>query len=626
VDVENPGDETVTFNVRVDDGPPVWAPKVEHVHTGTSTIAAHSKGTYFVDLLQTDNPLDKGMRCSPPSPARTGMTEMIGTGSVNTGHIIGYLLFVERPANPITLIVDNVRLLPSVPVNDRFAHLTDEYGQFAKLDWPGKIHSAGEMNASWSRERRELQASPALQERDEFGGWTGGPTLTATGSFRTELRDGRWWFVDPAGHLFLAQGVNGPVLANPTVVTGREDMFNWLPASTDPLSRHYSSVSGVFAGPVRVGKCFDYYTANLERKFGGDYVPAWREETVARLRGWGINSMSGWNLDLLPNNSVPYMKNMGVGSKHATIPMGGWGPMDDPWDPQFAADAATRFAQNAAPLDKDPLCIGIMVGNEMSWGRDDFSGNAKNHYRLALSTLSLSERSHAKRVFVEMLRAKYGDIAKLNAAWGSAVTDWDSLLTARYPQPATPSDQFQRDASAFLTAHATQWFRIVRDELKKAAPRKLFLGCRFAEFTPEAVAAAAEYSDVLSFNIYHVTKLPSPRWSFLRTLGKPIIVSEWHFGAPDRGLFGGGLGLVRDQTERAKAYASFANDLLDNPAVIGEQWFQYNDQPLTGRSFDGENYGIGLVTVTDQPYPELIRAVRDTNGAAYKRHAACTRL
>lgn len=54
-----------------------------------------------------------------------------------------------------------------------------------------------------------------------------------------------------------------------------------------------------------------------------------------------------------------------------------------------------------------------------------------------------------------------------------------------------------------------------------------------------------------------------------------------------------------------KAAASF-------PAFIGSSWFQWVDQPSTGRN-DGENYNIGLVDVTDRPYGELIEAMQTTH-------------
>lgn len=47
-------------------------------------------------------------------------------------------------------------------------------------------------------------AQPAL---NQYGGWADGPQLEATGFFRTQRVDGRWWMVDPEGRLFLSVGI-----------------------------------------------------------------------------------------------------------------------------------------------------------------------------------------------------------------------------------------------------------------------------------------------------------------------------------------------------------------------------------------------------------------------------------
>ena len=56
------------------------------------------------------------------------------------------------------------------------------------------------------------------------------------------------------------------------------------------------------------------------------------------------------------------------------------------------------------------------------------------------------------------------------------------------------------------------------------------------------------------------------------------------------------------------------------PELVGTHWFQWADQPSTGR-FDGENYNIGLVDVTDRPYADLVGALKQT----HRRVRACTR-
>ena len=89
-----------------------------------------------------------------------------------------------------------------------------------------------------------------------------------------------------------------------------------------------------------------------------------------------------------------------------------------------------------------------------------------------------------------------------------------------------------------------------------------------------------------------------------------MIIGEFHFGMPGRGL-APGLAQTKNMEERAVAYTYYVENAAADPALIGAHWFQWIDQPSTGR-FDGENYNIGLVDVTDRPYPDMIKASRET--------------
>jgi hypothetical protein len=51
---------------------------------------------------------------------------------------------------------------------------------------------------------------------------------------------------------------------------------------------------------------------------------------------------------------------------------------------------------------------------------------------------------------------------------------------------------------------------------------------------------------------------------------------------------------------------------------VGAHWFQYVDQVASGRGKDGENFGIGIVNVTDQPYQPLIESIKETSGKIYE--------
>jgi agarase len=55
-----------------------------------------------------------------------------------------------------------------------------------------------------------------------------------------------------------------------------------------------------------------------------------------------------------------------------------------------------------------------------------------------------------------------------------------------------------------------------------------------------------------------------------------------------------------------------------HPNFVGTHWFQWSDQPTTGRGGDGENFRIGIVNVTDRPYPILVDAIKSSSIELYK--------
>jgi hypothetical protein len=136
------------------------------------------------------------------------------------------------------------------------------------------------------------------------------------------------------------------------------------------------------------------------------------------------------------------------------------------------------------------------------------------------------------------------------------------------------------------------------------------------------VQGCAAWCDVVSFNVYAPDLAGAGDWAFLHSVSKPALVGEFHFGATDRGAFGAGLIPVGSQEERAKSYAQYLQSFARDPSWVGAHWFQYVDQPLTGRLFDGENYAVGLVTLTDTPYAELTRAAAEVNRAVYRLRLA----
>jgi hypothetical protein len=254
----------------------------------------------------------------------------------------------------------------------------------------------------------------------------------------------------------------------------------------------------------------------------------------------------------------------------------------------------------------DPWCIGYYVHNEIAWG-DDTS--------LAVAALVSPPQQAAKAVFLEDLKAKYRAIEKLNEVWGTAHASWEAL---RQSTNAPVVAKAGADLRAFYTKFAETYFRILRTELKQAAPNQLYLGCRFAWVNDLAAIAATKFCDVISYNRYDYSvekhKLPN-------NIDLPTIIGEFHFGALDRGMFHTGLVPVENQAARAQAYKDYVLGALKHPQFVGTHWFQWKDEPTTGRVYDEENYQIGFLDVADTPYRETIDASREVAAELYSKRA-----
>ena len=490
---------------------------------------------------------------------------------------------------------------------DSFFPFIDEFGQYMHADWPGKTHSAEELAAVAQAEERDLAAHPGPADWDQYGGWQRGPTLKATGSFYAAKHEGKWWLVDPEGKLFFSQGIDCvDVGGDSTPIDERDRWFKDLPARDSEFrgcfSQSRGALHGHYAGQRSV--CFDFSRANLMRKYGPDWQERFAEVSHRRLRSWGLNTIGNWSSQqIYAQRKTPYVVTVNFGGKLLQGSQGYWGKFRDVFDPDFRTQVRAAMSRRARDSADDPWCIGYFVDNEISWGGDDVA--------LALAALASPAEQVAKQVFTEDLKAEYGTIEKLNAAWGSNHTSWDALLqSTEAPDPG----RARADLAAFHVRTVRTYFQTVRDAVRECAPNRLYLGCRFAWANAPAVAAAAEFCDVVSYNIYQAD---ISRFRFPIEADVPIIIGEFHMGALDRGMFHTGLVSVDSQEERAQSYTNYVRSVLRHPQFVGCHWFKYRDEPTTGRPLDEENYQIGFVDIDDTPYAETVQAARELGASLY---------
>lgn len=491
---------------------------------------------------------------------------------------------------------------------EEFFPMIDKFGQFKYEDWPGKIQSEADMATCIEIENKSMEKNPGPANWSRYGGDAEGLKLKATGHFRVEKVDETWWFVDPDGYLFWSHGVDCVGTGNGTTpITDREFYFEGLPPKDDAAFKNcygkgswaphnYYEGRGVY-------ETFNFTQANLVRKYGNDWFDKHAESVHKRLKSWGMNTIANWSDgNVYKARKTPYTATFGSGGRPIEGSGGYWGKFPDPFSGEFESMVERNAKSEGERSGKDPWCLGWFVDNEISWG---------NERSLAIGAITSPADQPAKIAFVEDLKKKYGEIEKLNTAWGSAHADWNALIQSK---DKPDENKAGKDLDEFHRKICDKYFMTIRDAIKKYAPDKLYLGCRFAWSNETAIRVSANYCDVISFNKYERSlagfRLPEG-------IDKPVVIGEFHFGALDRGMFHTGLVPVESQAKRAEAYEAYVRSALEHPQIVGTHWFQYGDQATTGRG-DGENYQIGLVNICDVPYPETVAALRKVGYRLYE--------
>jgi hypothetical protein len=607
LDVKNIGTAHVQVSCRVENanamGPNFGSNPGSHRDVASGCIAQSvdvgpgEQATLVVPLPRKfSRDLDAKLSCMPGKPSQRS------PDSIDPANVAQFVIFVDKPKEDSAFEISNlcargVAETTSPAEDAQFFPLIDTFGQFMHKDWPGKTKSLEDLEAAKQREAAELAAHPGPAEWDQYGGWKNGPQFTATGFFRTEKYHDKWWLVDPEGRLFWSHGMGAIGDSAHAPVAKHEDWFSDLPKFDSPFRPFYSDKRDAF----------DFAGANLFRKYGEGWKDTFYALTMVRLRSWGMNTVGcGSTERAMFMRKMPYTVKLVSYSRRLAASTGFWGPFPDVFaTEEFLQDARSHIAAYKESAVDDPWCIGFFVENELSWG---------NEISLSVAALMSPADQPAKKAFLEDLHKKYETIEKLNEAWGTEHASWDALL-----QSTKSPDKFKAlaDLQAFYTRFAERYFELSGSVVKEMAPHQLNLGCRFGwGGNDRAITASAKYCDVVSFNHYKrtVANLNLPKG-----FDKPILISEFHFGSLDRGLFHTGLCAVNDQNERGKAYKDYVLSALQHPLVVGTHWFELRDQAINRQD---ENYQVGFLDVCDTPYPETIEAAREISYDLYQTRNA----
>lgn len=499
------------------------------------------------------------------------------TGWINLGGQRGPLTRVDsigvrmrKPIGNPTFEIRSITLATEDPgdayLGDRPA--VDEFGQSNLADYPEKAKSLEQLQQEWTAEENEPVSTEPYQY-SRFGGYKQ-KKVQATGFFRTEKIDGRWWFVDPDGYLFLSVGVDCVNLGgggNVRDIDHREGMYKALPPAE--IMQKYGHAG-------RQGRNFSSFGLwNQYRRFGNDFPEKARELVFKRMDKWGLNTIANWSdTRIMQMNRKAFLIPLrDIGIAHDLM------GLCDVYAPDFEAMITKNLKAFVEPYKNNPWLIGYFIGNEPAWLNEEGR----------LCGLILEGKDRPIRTALKKYLAENGDMPETRKAFVFSTFRTFLLATNRV--------------------------------LKQQDPHHLNLGIRFGNIgvlDPEILKICSEAFDVLSFNCYDLYPDPAMMDKALALTNLPMIIGEYHFGTVDRGM-AQSLWQVNSQAERGIAYRYYTEKAYAHPGLIGTGYFQWCDQDLTGRG-DGENYNCGLIDVTDRPYKEQVEAMMETAKHLYEIH------
>jgi hypothetical protein len=399
-----------------------------------------------------------------------------------------------------------------------------------------------------------LSAEPGV---DSYGGRLD-RSADKTGFFHVSTIGGRWWLVDPDGHLYLFSGM---VSVGPSK---NSDVTAWAPSTT-----------------------------KLLRDNGFNGLSAWSHvaplEAVDHPMVYTVIGHSG-----LPNDRTTGFMTAYSGPKHISQP--GTGHADFPGGciPVFNPDFATFCDDYAKPLARfkdDPNLLGYFTDNELPMPK------LENYLALDPNDPNLGPEYAAARAW---FTARKGASAAAADITDDDRDAWAELVFDRYYQLTTSAIR-KYDPNHLCLGSKVDGHTLLSHGV---------------------FVAAGRYLDVISIDYYGVWSPPSAhvqqwtQWS-----GKPVLAAEFYAKGADTGMgnTSGAGWLVPTQEDRGLFYETYTLGLIEAKNCVGWSWFKYMDNDPNDKNADPSNRDSnkGIVTIDGTPYAPLLNHMKALNDHIY---------
>jgi len=393
----------------------------------------------------------------------------------------------------------------------------------------------------------------------------------ATGFYRVEKADDRWWIIDPEG--------------DPT----------WLMATDG---------RGPEPAPGSSKSLIEYF-----RKEFGETREAVNEKMYKILTDeCGFNAFSGWTADNFARISekrynagepcMPMSKVLGLSlacedtavlardrEGHLLNKGNHW--VADPFNPKWRKMAREKAELTIAPYKDKPWFLGWYVDNEIDYAE---------LFRYVWAEYSSKE-------FIKLVEGKYKSIDTLNKVWTSPhkkcrYTSFNDILSDK-PEPKEWDDPLWVDFTEFERVMIKEYIDFTCNLIKELDPNHLVISNRL-NLGPmpdiyRTIDLWGKY-DIVCMNIYpdnNKIGFNPGELEIMKRLhegtGRPVIIGEWSVPAIDSKLYEFGedsLGrpldwswpqVLRTQKERGEAYEICIKQLASLDFIIGAGWFKTLD-------------------------------------------------
>jgi len=422
---------------------------------------------------------------------------------------------------------------------------------------------------------------------DRFGGWTG-VTSKATGFFRVEEIDGRWWFIDPDGNAFIAMGIQH--------VMSRLLQFPW--------NRH--------VWDEKYGTVEKFYTS-----------------VKKELLDWGFNCFGFYGyLPGLPYSKIfrfapisGYLSGANFREDSLRLPRENF---PDIFSSEWSKQCQIK-AEVCRDLSQDWLLMGYWLDDVPVWDEGKYW----------IAEIAKKQGAGANRL-IEFLRSSYDDnVKEFNAAYGTKISSFSDVLDV-YPlneKAINNPEKVYGDEDGFMRLVARHYYEVTTRSIRRFDKNHLILGnaydmntvgelIRGRQIPDFALEEAKPAVDVLGLQGYQLEPLDVhleniKRWQEI--IQKPVIITDLSYPTPPTEIMPHPFGpQMKTQRERGERHREYFNEVFSMPYVIGWYWCGHIDQRRQSDDWmQSVRQHSGLKNEFDEPYDECLDIIRETNKTMY---------